>query len=93
MANEVVAHYLDGRMVKGMSLDVDPNRPTCHIRTTDSKPLEVKLVDLKALFFVRDVAGDPTHDEIRNLDPDDARARGAQPIEIQFSSSTSCRRT
>ena len=30
MANEVVAHYLDGRVVKGVSLDVDPGRPVCH---------------------------------------------------------------
>ena len=46
MANEVVAHYLDGRVVKGVSLDVDPGRPVCHIRTPAEGTLEVKLKDL-----------------------------------------------
>ena len=51
MANEVVAHYLDGRVVKGVSLDVDPGRPVCHIRTPAEGTLEVKIKDLMALFF------------------------------------------
>ena len=46
MANEVVAHYLDGRVVKGVSHDIDPARPTCHIRTPDRQSIEVKLADI-----------------------------------------------
>jgi len=83
MANEVVAHYLDGRLVKGISLDVDPGRPICHIRT-DQGALEVKLSDLKALFFVRDLAGRSGRKDILQLEPGDGRARGAYPIELEF---------
>jgi hypothetical protein len=85
MANEVVAHYLDGRVVKGVSLDVDPGRPTFHIRTEDRRTLEVKLTDLKALFFVKDLVGDPTHKDGRAIDAGDDRVRGAHPIEVEFS--------
>ena len=67
MANEVVAHYLDGRVVKGVSLDVDPGRPVCHIRTPAEGTLEVKLKDLKALFFVQDLAGNSGRSDVLAL--------------------------
>ncbi len=84
MANEVVAHYLDGRVVKGVSLDVDPGRPKCHIRTAAQGTLEVKLTDLKALFFVKDLTGNAKREEALELAPGDGRARGAFPIELEF---------
>lgn len=84
MANEVVAHYLDHRIVKGQSLDVDPAKPTCHVRTVDQDVVEVKLADLKALFFVRDLAGDPSKHDAAAVVPADARTRGAAVIEVEF---------
>jgi uncharacterized protein DUF6982 len=84
MANEVVAHYLDGRVVKGISLDVDPGRPVCHIRAAGQGPLEVKLTELKALFFVKDLVGNSGRSDLLKLEPDDGRARGAYPIELEF---------
>ena len=83
MANEVVAHYLNGKVVKGVSLDVDPGRPICHIRTADGT-LEVKLKELKALFFVKNLVGDAAHDEALRLEPGDGRARGSLPIALEF---------
>ena len=84
MANEVVAHFVDGRLIKGISLDIDPARPTCHIKTSVRGMVEVKLADLKALFFVRDLTGNPGHQEKTVLDPADPRARGTQPIDLTF---------
>ncbi len=85
MANEVVARYIDGRIVKGTCLDVDPNRPTCHIKTVEEgKMVEVKLADLKALFFVKDFAGDSSHNESATIEPSDARAKGFSIIELRF---------
>jgi hypothetical protein len=83
MANEVVAHYLNGKVVKGVSLDVDPGRPLCHIRTAEGA-LEVKLKELKALFFVKNLVGDAARDEALKLEPGDGRARGSFPIELEF---------
>ena len=84
MANEVVAHLLNGTMVKGTCLDVDPARPTCHVKTADKGVVTVKLSDLKALFFVKKLDGNPALRETVYLDPGDPRARGAFPIELEF---------
>jgi hypothetical protein len=82
--NSVVAHFLDGRMVKGTSFDVDPGKATCHIRPPNEKPLEVRLEQLKALFFVRSLQGNPGRAEARVPDPRDPRARGATVVSLKF---------
>jgi hypothetical protein len=85
LANEVVARYIDGRMVKGICLDVDPGRPTCHIKTADQgKMIQVKLADLKALFFVKDFAGNAAHREGTAVNPGDARGRSFSAIDLEF---------
>ena len=61
--NKIVARYFDGRVVKGFSVDFLPTKHTFHLTPADappqSKPLEVRLSDLKAIFFVKDLAGKP----------------------------------
>jgi hypothetical protein len=84
MANEVVAHYLDGRLVKGTCLDIDPARPTCHVKTVEQGMVQVMLAQLKALFFVRTLGGNPAYEEVKTVDASDTRARGAAAIELQF---------
>jgi hypothetical protein len=84
VVNLVVARYLDGKVLKGQTLDVHPSRPAFHLRPADGAAIVVHLAELKALFFVRDLAGDAERIEGMELSPDDARARGAQPIEVEF---------
>lgn len=84
MANQVVARYLDGRIVKGSTLDVDASKPICHIRTPDQGTVQVKLKELKALFFVKTLAGNALHSESSALDPEDERSRGSAPILLEF---------
>jgi len=81
--NEVVARYADGRLVKGISLDVAPAKPRCHIKTEDGV-VEVELKDLKALYFVKDLGGNPEHQEAMEPEEGDARLRGTKPIEVRF---------
>jgi hypothetical protein len=81
---KVVAHLRDGRVLKGTSLDVAPNRPTCHVRPPDGPAVEVRLNDLKALFFVRTLEGDAEHDEERAVDPEDRRALGSTVVRLTF---------
>ncbi len=83
MRNEVVARFMDGRLVKGTSLDVDPNRPTCHVKTPDAM-VEVELEKLKALFFVKDLAGNPAYEPSDQPDPADVRLRGTKGIALRF---------
>jgi hypothetical protein len=84
MSNKIVARYRDGRTVKGASLDMDPGRPSCHVRTPEGKTVEVQLKDLKALFFVRSLEGDSAHDENRTPDPQDPRSRGSKLVPLTF---------
>lgn len=84
MAQTVVARYQDGRVLKGASLDIDPAKSTFHLRPEQGPPVEVKLADLKALFFVRSLAGSPAYDDVPTLAADDPRARGSVPIRLKF---------
>jgi len=58
---KVVARFLDGRVLKGHTINFDPNRPTFQLRLVEDAagagPMLVQLSDLKAVFFVKDFAG------------------------------------
>jgi len=63
---KVVVRYANGRVLKGYTQDFYPNKDRFHLFPTD-KPealgVEVLVKDLKALFLVRDFAGDPHYVE------------------------------
>lgn len=84
MANEVVARLIDGTVIKGISLDVDPNRPSFHVRTGEQRVVEVKLTTLKALFFVKDLVGDAKREDSASLAEADERSHGIYPIDLEF---------
>jgi hypothetical protein len=70
--NKVVARYMDGRVVKGTTVDFLPTRPTFHLVPVGQKGnaisvLEIKVSDLKAVFFVKDFIGDASYDEIKEF--------------------------
>lgn len=65
--NRVVAHYRDGRVVKGSTTDFLPTRETLHVHT-DAGVETVRVAELKALFFVRDLAGDPARHDRNEFD-------------------------
>ncbi len=85
MTNHVVARFRDGTTMKGTSLNVDPTKKTCHIRGADQKVVEVRFIDLKALFFVKDPAGNPAHNEATDPTPGDPRLVGGRKIAVRFS--------
>jgi hypothetical protein len=85
MRNLVVARYRDGRVIKGIALDVTPGRTTFHVRPESGGPgVQVEMHELKALFFVRDLAGDPARVEKLEPDPGDPRSRGASIVRLVF---------
>ena len=65
--NRVVARFRDGRTVKGTTTDFLPTRETLHIHHEVAVET-VKLSELKALFFVRDLAGDPNRQDSNAFD-------------------------
>jgi hypothetical protein len=57
---KVVARFRDGRLVRGYTADFHPSRPQLHLSAEPhgGDTLMLQLSQLKALFFVRDFAGD-----------------------------------
>ncbi len=84
MLNKIVAHFIDHDVVKGTSLDVDPGRPMCHIKTEDRGTVEVDLAQCKALYFVKHFGGNPQYNEKHEPNEGDARLRGSKQIELTF---------
>ena len=86
MNNKVVARYADGRIVKGATSDFVATRERFHVTVTGappgSKPVEVETNSLKALFFVKDFAGNPQHVERNAFDP--SRPPAGRAIKVTF---------
>ena len=65
--NRIVARFLDGRLMKGFTADFLPTKGYFHITLEEqgagAKPVEVRVPDLKALFFVKTLNGDPQHNK------------------------------
>ncbi len=68
MVNKVVAHYLDGRIIKGTTANFFPDRDTFHITTGPGKIFEIKLAQLKAVFFVKDLEGRASYEERKGFE-------------------------
>jgi hypothetical protein len=84
--NRVVARYADGRIVKGMTSDFTPAKESFHVTEAaapaGAKPVTIQTNQLKALFFVKDYAGDPRHSERNEFDP--ARPPVGRRIRVAF---------
>ena len=67
-----VVHYKDGRILKGYTSDFVPHREVFRLADTDTpeaKVVEVWAPDLKAVFFVRDLVGNPRRVDSHEFDP------------------------
>jgi hypothetical protein len=80
----IVARFIDGRVQKGSSTDVDPKRPTCHLTTDSGEKLEVSLASVKALFFVKTAAGRPDYQESKDQSAGDSRLLGTKRVRVVF---------
>src|SRR5262245_65402323 len=72
MQEKVVVHFRDGRLLKGYTSDLTPNKSNFRLTPIDwggeSQTIEVET--LKAVFFVKDFAGDSTYNEKKAFAPD-----------------------
>ena len=84
--NKVVVRFADGRIVKGMTADFIPGKDLFHLSVVDAPtgtpPLEIHAKDLKALFFVKDFAGNPKHVKVNQFDP--AHPPVGRKISVRF---------
>jgi hypothetical protein len=82
--NKIVVRYGDGRMLKGYCQDFDPPRGHFPLWPAPTAPaascISVPIGSLKAVFFVRDFAGDPRYKEDTAIEP----SGGGRKVAITF---------
>lgn len=69
LPNRIVARFADGRMVKGTTQDFAPGKDAFHVIGSEggAQPVRVDLADLKAVFFVRSLVGNPGYAEVKEF--------------------------
>lgn len=83
--NLVVARYLDGRVLKGVTRDFSPNRGIFHVDLQDgTNAVELRFKQLKALFFVRALEGDPSRQDLRGFVAGPAETQQGKKIAVRF---------
>jgi hypothetical protein len=84
--NKIVVRFQDGRIIKGTTADFFPNKDLFHVTASTAppgaKPEEVRTKEMKALFFVKDFAGDPKQVNRNEFDP--AHPRPGRRIKVVF---------
>ena len=82
---KVVVRYAAGDLIKGFTQDFFPNKESFHIFQADqspSKPIEVLVRDLKAIFVVRDFTGNSRYSDQKKFMEGD-RISGKR-VEVSF---------
>ena len=72
MRKKIVVRYRDKRLLKGSSTDFVPTREAFHLSSADgsaAEPMEVRLSEVKAVFFVKELNGNRAYQERKHFDP------------------------
>ena len=71
--SKIVVRFSNGKVLKGYTQNFFPNKPAFHFRPSDpdksAEALEIRLGELKAVFFVRDFVGDKGYKERKSPAP------------------------
>jgi len=83
---KLVVRFADGKMKKGYSQDFFANKPVFHLIkniTGDSgEPEEIRLADLKAVFFVKTFDGNPDYKERKDFTEQESSQ--GRKVEVRF---------
>ncbi len=83
-AHKAVVAFLDGRRMKGYIYNFSPLKSSFTLFLRDKSPgqegTEVKVEDLKAVFFVHDFVGDREYQEVSGMEP----PKHGRRIEVVF---------
>ena len=83
--NRVVAHFTDGKLLKGTTQDFFPNRPRFHLQpASGGMPIEVRCRSLKALFFVKEFAGNANRRDLRGFLNSPGETAQGKKIAVRF---------
>lgn len=83
---KIITRFTNGKIIKGYTSDFFPNKPFFHVYKSvfesEGEGVKVHLKDLKAIFFVKDFEGNPSHDERKEFERD--QILHGRKIEITF---------
>jgi hypothetical protein len=84
--NRIVARFQNGTLLKGFTNDFLPAKDHFHLfaegQLAGTKPAEIRIAELKALFFVKTFAGDPQHQDV--TDQGAGRPAAGRRIRVVF---------
>jgi hypothetical protein len=81
----VVAHFTDGKLLKGTTQDFFPNRPRFHLQPVEGGvPIEIRCRSLKALFFVKEFAGNARRRDLRGFLSSPGETAQGKKIAVRF---------
>jgi hypothetical protein len=83
---KVIMRYANGELIKCYTDNFFPNKPSFHVHPVEAgladKGIEVMVLQLKAVFFVKDFVGDPSHND-RN-DFAEGQQISGRKVEVTF---------
>ncbi len=69
MQNKVVVHFVEGKIIKGITYDFSPDKIVFHISDKETgKSDEINIHKLKAVFFVKDFFGKMLYQERKDVE-------------------------
>jgi hypothetical protein len=87
--NRIVAHFKDGRLLKGFTHDFTPVKDTFHLTSElendKGQIYEVFCPNLKAIFFVKTLLGNKGYKEKKRFNEVDTSGMRGIKIKIEFS--------
>lgn len=85
ITNLIVARYADGRVLKGTTQDFSPNRGIFHVHPDGAREsIELRFRELKAVFFVSSLVGDPARQDIRGFVDGPIETQKGKKIAVRF---------
>lgn len=83
--NHIVAHFLDGSLLKGTTEDFSANRPAFHLHEAGrDAAVVIQFRKLKAVFFVKDLNGNPDRRDIPGFIRGPVETSMGKKIAIRF---------
>jgi len=86
--NKIVVHFLNGRILKGRSVDFFPNRKFFHLSPLsklDRTPaVRIEISSLKAVFFVKDYKGNKYHKKVTSFEGQPEKTLALHRIIVHF---------
>jgi hypothetical protein len=79
-SNKVVIKFKDHSLMKGTTNDFIPNKKKFHLHCLNGEIKEIKIEDLKAIFFVKDFDGNKSY----NYEYDETIPGAGRKISVKF---------